>query len=249
LIIADTAKGYTHRIHTSLITDNHFEVVDGKFEIPDSLYEAWFGQCIREERSRAFREACDLFNSHIPLFIQKQDIILHEPRFYGVVMPTAFFEVLYLPYGNSRITLGELLKIWGRESWFQGVCPRCGGRAMVTHFGGSLLSGTIMGKSGFCVDCRELVSLRDQVGSKGLGSIIDRREKYRPIQPIAPEPASVAELVAFLEGRKHEAGNETARFENVETADIHYTVGGKKISRAQWVSMTGARSVNPEHHG
>ena len=57
-----------------------------------------------------FEELCDLFYTNIPLFIQKQDVILSDPRFYAIRAPRIFFGGIHI--GNYFSTLGEMLLLW-----------------------------------------------------------------------------------------------------------------------------------------
>ena len=112
LLISDTEKNYKGKIHKSLIVDNELEVVNGKTCISPTMYQEWF----RESISKAFKELCILFYSHIPLFMEKKNVILNNPSFYSIIAPRAFYDGMFI--GSGSITLGEMLLLWEKESFF-----------------------------------------------------------------------------------------------------------------------------------
>ena len=237
ILIEDIEKGYKGKIHQSLIRSNDLEITDNKTNISESLYNAWFEEAIE----KAFQERCDLFYLNIPMFVEKQDIILTTPKFYSIMSPKAFQIGMYI--GSKQITLGEMLLLWEHEAKFYRKCD-CGGKAVIYNFAGSVLSGTLFSAPSICVQCGK----NDNIDkSYGFGSLMFCREKYNPIKPISKRPASIKNLIDFLEGR-------TDKIENAESDELEYIledtvkirIGKKAISNNTFASIIGKKDIRTQ---
>ena len=225
LLIADTIKGYEGRIHKSLITDNGLEIVDRKISVSGTLYEIWF----QEAMVKAFEQFCELCCSHIPLFVEKHEDILQNPRFYSIIAPRSFYEGMFI--GSGVITLGEMLLLWKNESVFTHEC-NCGGRAVVYRFVGSPLSGSCVAFC-FCLQCRE----KSHIKSGNFNTLWRTRKNYHPLKPVSQNPVVVKDLIAILEGnldQKLAVG--TDDFHSV-SGSITLRIGNKTVSNDTFSSL------------
>jgi hypothetical protein len=91
------------------------------------------------------------FSQNHRLLLDKQEEILSCPDYFYT--PLAFAGCSW-PYigGGGPLCMGYLLLGWQSGLLIE-PCPGCGGKALVTFFGGSPLSGSC-GWSGFCMDCQ-----------------------------------------------------------------------------------------------
>ena len=189
-LIADKSKGYKSRIHKSLITDNQLEIVDGKICISESMYGAWF----KESITKAFNERCKLFYSNIPLFVEKQEIILQNPRFYSIKAPRVFYAGMFI--AGQPITLGAMLRLWQHEEKLTKKCG-CGGKMVIYDFAGSPLSGMCV-QSSICLQCKA-----EGGGRSGSFPVLwhAARNKCYPIKPVSDNPVAIIDLIEILEGK------------------------------------------------
>ena len=139
-----------------------------------------------------FEKLCDLFYTNIPLFIQKQDIILSESRFYAIRSPRIFFGGVHI--GNYFSTLEKMLSLWKNESHFSGKC-KCGGSTVVYHFNISELSGSFAYKT--CLKCGNLTKTRCDAKS-----IIEVSNKYKSAA-VSYGPVAIRELINYLGDRNY----------------------------------------------
>ena len=189
LLIADLEKGYESKIDSSLIAANELEIIEGKVKISESMYQHWFQEAI----TNAFEERCKLFYSNIPLFVEKQEIILQNPRFYSIKAPRVFYSGFFI--AGQPITLGALLRIWQNEENLTQEC-NCGGRKVIYSFSGSMLSGMCVGGS-ICPQCKEKGSVKG-----GFPKLYDAaRNNCHPIKPVSENPIAIKDLIAILEGK------------------------------------------------
>ena len=227
LLIADTAKGYESRIHKSLIAINEFEVVDGKFNVSRNLYGQWF----EEDLAKAFVEHSELFYSNIPLFVEKRDDILRNPRLCSIMAPRVFFEGMFI--GGRQITLGEMLLLWESESVFSGKCD-CGGRTVIYYFAGSPLSGGCR-SSRVCLECG-----KKTVGGGSFNTLWHRVKCY-PVDPFSQDPVSVKDLIAILKGEKSLDAAADADDVHSVADGITLRIGGKTVSNDTFASSIGGK--------
>ena len=245
LLITDPIKGYQGRIHRSLIEDNRIEIVNNEITVSENLHYHWFEKDIKEEKARDFKERCDLFYPHIPLFWEKRDIILQEPRFYSIKSPDIFCGGYLI--GGSQITLGEMLKLYQYEPVFSVQCE-CGGRAFIYYFTGSPLSGSLYRVSYICLRCERGQRMSDYSSKcaetpKGytFRTLFHPRNKYRPLKPIAQNPASIKNLIDFLEGRTNIIeGAEQEELQHTPSDNITVSIGGKPMPNQTFASIIGS---------
>jgi hypothetical protein len=194
LQITDLQNQYKGKIHKSLIEDNHFEMMDPKFNnmgencynVGKTCFEHWF----KEEIAAAIKKQIDLFYQNIPLFVENQQMILSNPTYYSIVLPAHFYAAQWL--AARKATLGELLQIWENESEFSTTCEKCGGKSVVYRFVGSILSGTLFETSNICVKCG---NRGNRAGTHSFSVLRSARIKYKPIEPIAEIPDTIESLV------------------------------------------------------
>ncbi len=110
----------------------------------------------REKTAREEKLFCD--NLQI-LLEHAQDIVTNSEYFF-CPLSFAWCSLLYLN-GSGPLSLGQLLLGW-HDGILLEPCPDCGGKVLVTTYGGSILSGS-NGWSGFCVACCGKKSRRDSV--------------------------------------------------------------------------------------
>ena len=149
---------------------------------------------LRKSVEKNFEELCNLFYSNIPLFVQKQDFILNDPRFCSIRSPKVFYSGAHI--GNCFSTLGKMLMFWKNETRFSEKC-NCGGKTVVYHFGISNLSGCIANK--ICLKCGKLLKTpySFKYSFKGL-------HKYKWNEDDYCEPVAIAELVNYLKDENHQ---------------------------------------------
>ncbi|MDR0332417.1 MAG: hypothetical protein LBI15_03045 [Dysgonamonadaceae bacterium] len=179
-------------IPKSYIEENNLAIKSDNMFINKELYEKWFKEEIENDREY-WRKRQEVFNSfypHIPLFYECREMILNEPRFYGIRPPYYIMGLAYC--GASSATLGELLLIWENEETMTFTCE-CGGKKFCFLFSGSPLSGTQGDSQTICSNCGKW----DTKGgaSSSLGSKIKARIKYKAIEPRAEKVASYEELI------------------------------------------------------
>ena len=209
LQITDLKKQYKGKIHKSLIKDNQFEMMDPKFNnigencynVGKRCFEHWFKKDIEAESKRIKTEQINLFYPNIPLFVEEenQKMILSDPKYYSIIAPERFYGMMYCLVGNPKITLGELLQIWEKETVFGTTCSKCGGKSVVYCFGGSPLSGRIFEAENICVECGKR---GNSAGTHSFGALWKVRLKYKPIEPIAERPDTIESLVEACKWRR-----------------------------------------------
>ena len=111
-----------------------------------------------EQREKEFQ----LFVEHIDLFLNREQEILDCREYFFCPLSFAGCSWPYVS-GDGPLCLGYFLLAW-REGLLIERCPDCGGKALVTFFGGSPLSGR-NGWSGICVTCRKKKSGTDSIHS------------------------------------------------------------------------------------
>ena len=226
LLIADIVKGYNGRIHKSLIADNGLEVINGIFSVSKTLYGTWF----QETMSKAFEELCELFYSHIPLFVKKHEDILENPRFYSIIAPRTFYEGMFV--GSSAVTLGQMLLLWKNEPVFSYECE-CSGKMVIYRFLGSPLSGGCTALC-VCLDCWKKSNTK-KVNFNTLWQTALKNKN--PIEPFSKNPIAVKGLIAILEGRLDQESAVGADDFRGVSGDMTITVGGRTISNETFTSM------------
>lgn len=184
------------------------------------------------------KEQCNLFYPNIPLFIEKREIILDNPRLYGIKAPKTFYDSMYASTGGEQVTLGELLNIWENEKVFTVKCTKCDGSAVIYRFGGSPLSGSLFEKKTICTKCSH-IDTNNKYGS--FGELRRARGKYLPIEPIDPNPASIQELIAICKGEDYITNeSESEEISVVKGAETFIKFGNKEFPTQQfWGMMTG----------
>jgi hypothetical protein len=198
------------------------------------------------EAQSIHREQSDLFYQNIPLFMEKRNMILNDPRLYGVKAPKTFYSSMYVSTGSEQVTLGELLNIWENEEAFTVICnklkglKKCGGKAVVYFFGGSPLSGSLFEKKAICTKCGNMKN-NDTDGS--FGNLRRIRGKYSPIEPIVQNPASIEELVAVCKGENFIASNEKKEISVVEGAETFVKLRGKKFNNQEFFGMLSGNYI------
>lgn len=192
LFITDLQDKYKSKIHKSFIEDKHVEQMHDRgenyYSVGKSYFESWFKKEIEAEQIK-------LFYSNIPLFIEKENQlkILSNSKLYGIVAPKPFFNMMYISSWQNRIiTLGELLQIWKNEPIFSTNCPKCKGKSLVYHFGGSPLSGGLFEANNICTTCSYM---GNGAGTQSFGALWQARLKYQPIKPFAVKPKSIEFLI------------------------------------------------------
>lgn len=128
------------------------------------------------------------------LLLRNAAYLLSRPRCREVAVPGAWASVAYV--GTSELRLGDLLRLWqsGAEGW-SGTCRKCGGRYVITGYGGSPLTGGGSGW-GYCTECGARVRIPFHFGHarEGVRAAAGRRAAQFPEQPaVAPRPSSLAE--------------------------------------------------------
>ena len=230
LLIADTLKGYKSRIHKSLLAANELDVADGKTQISQTLYQAWFSEAMAE----ALQELYKLFCSHIPLFIEKQNDIMQNPRYYSIRSPLAFYDGMFV--GSGGITLGEMILLWEKESAFSQPCD-CGGQSVIYRFLGSPLSGSC---SALCI-CRKC-GIDSKTRRINFNNLWLTRRKYNPIEPVSNNPIAIKDLIAILEGRlEQDAGVDKDDFHSIP-GDMTIRVGKQTVSNETFSKLLFSRS-------
>jgi hypothetical protein len=136
----------------------------------------------------------ELFYQSIPLFVENQKMILSDPTYYSIVLPAHFYYAQWV--ATRKVTLGELLQIWENEPVFSTTCKKCGGKSVVYSFGGSVLSGRIVGVCNICVKCG---NRGNQAGTHSFGTLWHTRRNYKPIEPIAETPCTIESLVELCQ--------------------------------------------------
>ena len=109
------------------------------------------------------------------LLLDKQEEILSCPDYFFTPLSFAGCSWPYVG-GGGPLCLGYLLLCW-RSGLLVEPCPRCGGNAMVTFFGGSPLSGSC-GWSGFCIDCQSKQSAKGSVHTLARSSLALHRHRH-----------------------------------------------------------------------
>jgi hypothetical protein len=222
-------KGYYAKISKTCIEEYNLTVNNSNMFISKELYENWFKEGIEadREKERKRKEIFDSFYPHIPLFWKNREMILKEPRYYSVRSPFYFMGAAYI--GSSLVTLGELLQIWERETVFSVTCRDCGGKRVVFNFSGSPLSGALGLCENICLQCGKI---GNGSGAKSFGGLRNARLSYKPLQPIAENPATYKELIAACKSETYIAENENNK-ENVEFEDDRFfgmTIGNRRIA-------------------
>ena len=229
-------KGYSTKIPKSFIKDNGLKINSNKIHINQELYYNWFKEAYEaeQEHERKRNEIYDSFYPYIPLFWENREMILKEPRYYSVQSPFYFMGAAYT--GASLVTLGELLRIWERESAFSITCEKCGGKRIVFNFSGSPLSGAIGLCENICLQCGEF---GNGSGASRFSELMRPRLQYQPLQPIAENPASYKELIAACKGETYIAENEEVK-ENVDFEDDRFfgmIIGNKRLALNDFLTV------------
>ena len=232
LLILDPIKGYEGRLDKFLLVANNMEVVNNEVFLDEVLYYHWF----KPAREKVFKEISELFYSNLKLFWEKRDIILKDPRLYSIISPKSFRAGMFI--GEKPITLGEILMLWERESIFSIKCD-CGGKAVVYHCAGSILSGTLFSIKSICLQCDKSYD-KNSFPHRFSNYICVMRE-YHPIKPIAERPAGIKNLVEFLQGRRtHIDDTEYDEIQYIPDDNMSITVGGKTIPNSLFASISNA---------
>ena len=241
LLIADTIKGYKGKIDKSLLVANNIEVVNDEIFVCEVLHYHWFKEHIDAVNEKAFQELCDLFYSNLKLFWEKREIILKDPRLYSIISPKPFRDGMYI--GGKPITLGEMLMLWKNETVFSLKCD-CGGRSVIYYCAGSILTGTVFSIKSVCLQCGKSYAGKSQPCS--FGAFFHAINKYHPIEPIAERPASIKNLVDFLQGRRGQIDDtEYDEIQYVPDDNMSISIGGKTISNNTFAAIiTGKNNKN-----
>jgi hypothetical protein len=115
------------------------------------------GYVLEKDQAERRETEFQTFSQNLQLLLDKQEEILSCPDYFFTPLSFAGCSWPYIG-GGGPLCLGYLLLGWSSELLIE-PCPGCKGKALVTFFGGSPLSGCC-GWSGFCVDCQSEQSAR-----------------------------------------------------------------------------------------
>ena len=147
----------------------------------------------RRPMEKKFEKLCDLFYSNIPLFIEKYEVIMNNPKFCNIRSPQLFFSGAHI--GNCYFTLEKMLVFWKNESRFLGKCS-CGGKTVAYHINISNLSGYTAHK--ICLKCGEIFKkLYD------FNTSLDILLKYKQEETVSYEYIAIEELIKHLQDPNH----------------------------------------------
>lgn len=233
LLIVDTGKGYKGRIHKSLIEANEIEVINGKFNVPDTLYKAWFEDSISEE----YNNLCNMFYDNIPLFVAKREVILKEKRFNSILSPRYFYEGMFI--GGRVITVGELLFLWEDDDDFYGQCE-CGGKLIVCYFWGSPLSGSCY-NSCICLQCKNK-STNTRLGN--FGKITKVKGLNHPFAGYSKKAVAVKDLVSILKDKMNISDAVNKDIITGISGKITLQIGSSKVSNDVFAKIAFGDSIH-----
>lgn len=111
------------------------------------------------ERKKISREE-QLFCDNLQLLLEHSQDILDRGEYFFCPLSFAWCSLLYLG-SSGPLSLGQLILGW-EDGILLEPCPDCGGKVLVTTYGGSILSGS-NGWGGFCMGCSSYKSHRGSV--------------------------------------------------------------------------------------
>ena len=123
-------------------------------------------------------EAFLLFSENLDLIRANEKTILECAEYFFCDIPFASCSWPYVG-GDGPLCLGYLLLGW-KDGLLVEPCPGCGGKCLVTSFGGSPLSGS-NSWSGICSNTKKKYSKNPSIHKpfyKKLGLIVDLRKQY-----------------------------------------------------------------------
>ena len=101
-----------------------------------------------------------LFCENLQLLLEHSQEIVDNYEYFFCPLSFAWCSLLYLG-SSGPLSLGQLILGWNDGILLE-PCPDCGGKVLVTTYGGSILSGS-NAWGGFCMDCSSYKSRRGSV--------------------------------------------------------------------------------------
>ena len=138
-------------------------------------------------------EQSEIFLSNVPLLWANREMILREPRYNNIDVPSQFSRA---SRADSGVMLGELLRLWIFKPVFSSVCQKCGGKAVVYRFNDIPQSSAPSEPKNICVACGQK---GEGAGTSSLGALWRVLDLWRTRNQFfttkAKETASLVELV------------------------------------------------------
>jgi hypothetical protein len=134
-----------------------------------------YGYFSDEEKLQNGEIQFQILSDHLPLILQHERDILTCADYFFCPLDFAYCSWAYVG-GDGPLYLGYLLLGW-RDRSLTGVCAACGGKVLVTSFGGSILSGS-NGWSGICESCHSKQQGRWEHFNVARDFVTNLRQRY-----------------------------------------------------------------------
>jgi hypothetical protein len=172
-----TSDGVISWVHKSLITDNHIPIIESQVEVSDLLFQNFFASHkakIEYEKKIVESEKTYSYLERIPFLIDNLELIQKNSEYYHL-----YFNLFKIGhYIVFRVGLGGLLESYKSESILTSICKISNQKYYIYSGTGSPFSGSGC-TTAYCVGCKDLHFLRDQIFS-------DCMAEFKRIQAICP---------------------------------------------------------------